>query len=324
MNLVKLNSKLNSSIGKYSFNQCIRMVLAHLYKKYPNEDFESLYKRLRFKANPSLSFAKSEIHEAKFVENSKGFRAEITLNFLTLSGASSPLPSHYSEMALNNHTEDKVLSDFLNFYNHHLHKMVYLIWEKQRYYMQYRDELEDKFSGYMLSVLGMYFKEQTENSKLNMKKLMPYIGVLSMKQKSTGTLTSVLRHYIDHDEVEIVQFIDMNANIPSWQRASLGVKNITLSDNFMLGESVKTKSLKFQVFLKNISWEWLFDYSILGKKMGELKELIRLTLSDPLESEFCLGIQKEKIQPVSLSSKYLGVNSFLGLPDNDVKIILNN
>lgn len=324
MNLEELNLKLNASIGKYSFNQCVRMVVAHLFKEYPREDFESLYKRLRFKANPSLSFAKSEINKIEFVKNSRGISVEITLNFLTLSGVSSPLPSHYSEMVLDSSSEDKVLSDFLNFFNHHLHKMVYLIWEKQRYYVQYQDGLKDKFSNYMLSLLGLYSNEQIQNSKLDLKKLMPYIGVLSMQQKSTGTLTSILRHYIEHEEVEIVQFIEMNANIPEWQRASLGIKNSTVSDDFMLGESVKTRSLKFQILLKNISWKWLFDYSVLGEKMTELKELIHLALRDPLEYELYLEIKKKNIKPVSLSKNYLGIDSFLGLPDNDMKIIINH
>ncbi len=324
MNLIELNSKLNTSIGKYSFYQCIRIVVTHFHNEYPNESFESLYKRLRFKTNPSLSFAKSEISKLEFFESTKGTCVEITLNFLSLAGSSSPLPSHYSEMILESHSEDEILSNFINFFNHHLHKMVYVIWVKQRYYVQYTDRLEDKFSNYILSLLGLYSKEQIQNSKLNIKKLMPYVGFLSMKQKSAGTLTSILRHYFGHYDIEIIQFIAMNATIPSWQRVSLGNRKCTLSNDFLLGDSIKTKSAKFQILLKNIPWMGLLDYSILGEKLKELKGLIHLALSDPLEYELCLGIQKNEVQPLSLSTKYLGINSFLGVPESEMKIIVSN
>jgi type VI secretion system protein ImpH len=324
MNLVRLNSKLNRSIGKYSFYQCIRMAVTYFHHEYPHESFESLYKRLRFKTNPSLSFAKSEISKLEFCENSKGYYVEITLNFLSLSGSSSPLPSHYSEMILHSHNEDKVLSSFIDFFNHHLHKLVYVVWVKQRYYVQYTDTLEDKFSNYILSILGLYSREQIQNSKLNIKKLMPYVGLLSMKQKSAGTLTSILRHYFEHDDIEIIQFITMKANIPLWQRSSLGNGNCSLSSDFLLGESVKTKSAKFQILLKNIPWKGLVNYSILGEKLKELKGLIHLALNEPLEYELCLGIQKNEVQPISLSSKYLGVNSFLGIPKSEKKILVSN
>lgn len=324
MNLDELNSKINLSVGKYSFYQCVRTLMAHLENKYPNEGFELLYKRLRFKANPSLSFAKSEISKIEFLQTRKGLQVELTVNFLSLSGSSSPLPSHYAEMVLNNHGENQVLSDFFNFFNHHLQKMVYLIWEKQRYFVQYSDTMEDKFSSYLLSLLGLYSQEQIKNSKINIKKLMPYIGLLSMKQKSTSSLTAILRHYLEHDAIEVVEFITMSTIIPAWQRVSLGVEKCSLSSDAMLGESIKTKSSKFQILLKNISWDGLFEYSVLGKKMSECRELIHLALSNPLEYELCLWIKKDEIQPVSLSSEYLGVNSFLGLPDDDRRIIVNN
>jgi len=322
MSVLELNAKIAPSVAKFSLSQGVRVVMTHLKELYPKEEPEVLYERLRFKSNPSLSFAKSELSKVEFVETNKGKNVELTLNFLGLFGASSPLPSHYCEMVLESADSDKMLSEFLNLFNHHIQKMAYPIWQRQRYYIQYQKDLQDKFSKYMLSLLGLYSQTQVKSSGLDLKKLLPYIGILSMKQKSAGTLVSVLRHYLEHDELEIVQCIEMNADIPSWQRSSLGDANATLGGDLLIGESLKTKSSKFQILLKQVSWDGLYEYSVHGKKMRELQELIDLALNEPLEHELCLELSKDEIKPCALGEHYLGVNSFIGTVQDDARIIL--
>ena len=324
MSVIELNEKIKPLVMKYSLPQGVRVVMTHLSDLYPKETPQILYERLRFKSNPSLSFAKSEISKIEFVETSKGKNVEMTLNFLGLFGAASPLPSHYCEMVLDSADTDEVLKDFLNLFNHHLQKMLYPIWERQRYYIQYQSGLEDKFSKYMLSVLGLYSETQVKSSNLNLQKLLPYIGLLSMRQKSAGTLTSILRHYLGHDELEIVQCVEMNESIPSWQLGSLGEENCTLGSDSLIGESVRTKGSKFQILLRNISFDGLYKYSLHGEKMGELQELINLALNEPLEHELCLEIKKENTEPFELSKHCLGINCFAGVVEEDAKIILSS
>jgi len=324
MSILALNQKIKPSVVKYSLPQGVRVAMTHLREFYPNETPSALYERLRFKSNPSLSFAKSELSKIEFIETEKGKNVEITLNFLGLFGAASPLPSHYCEMVLESADTDEALKDFLNLFNHHIQKMLYPIWERQRYYIQYQSNLEDKFSKYMLSILGMYSQTQMNDSHLNFQKLLPYIGLLSMKQKSAGTLVSILRHYLEHDALEIVQCIEMNEKIPTWQYGALGEENCSLGSNALIGESVKTKGSKFQILLKDVSFDGLYKYSLHGQKMGELQELIDLALNEPLEHELCLEIKKEETEPFALSKHYLGINCFAGAVEEDAKIILSH
>ncbi|PHR56522.1 MAG: type VI secretion system baseplate subunit TssG [Arcobacter sp.] len=324
MSVIELNEKIKPSVVKYSLSQGVRVAMTYLKELYPQEGPQVLYERLRFKSNPSLSFAKSELSKIEFIETAQGKNVELTLNFMGLFGASSPLPSHYCEMVLDSVHEDSVLKDFLNLFNHHIQKMIYPIWEKQRYYIQYQSGLEDKFSKYMLSFLGLYNETKVKNSKLNFTKLLPYIGILSMRQKSAGTLVSILRHYLDHDDLEIVQCIQMNEKIPSWQYSSLGDGNCSLGSNALLGKSVKTKGSKFQILLNNVSFEDCYAYSLHGNIMGELQELMDLALNEPLEHELCLEIKKEEVKPYALSQHHLGINCFLGSVNEDVKIILSH
>jgi len=324
MSVQELNEKIKPSVVKYSLSQGVRVAMTHLKELYPKEKPQSLYERLRFKSNPSLSFAKSELSKIEFIETPKGKNVELTLNFMGLFGAASPLPSHYCEMVLESADTDESLKDFLNLFNHHIQKMIYPIWERQRYYIQYQSGLEDKFSKYMLSFLGLYSQTQVKSSNLDFQKLLPYIGILSMKQKSAGTLVSILRHYLDHDDLEIVQCITMNEKIPEWQFSSLGEENCSLGSNALMGESVKTKGSKFQILLNNVSFDGCYEYSLHGNKSAELQELMDLALNEPLEHELCLSLSKEEIEPCTLSQHHLGINSFIGTVSEDAKIILNH
>ncbi|WP_457745783.1 type VI secretion system baseplate subunit TssG [Sulfurimonas sp.] len=304
--------------------QGVRVAITHLRNFYSHESTQQLYERLIFKSNPSLSFAKSELSKMEMVETHEGKKIEITLNFLGLFGASSPLPSHYSEMVLDSADGDEILKDFLNLFNHHLQKMAYPIWERQRYYIQYQHDLKDKFSKYILSFLGLYSQTNERSTSLDLNKILPYVGLLSMKQKSAGTLVSILRHYLQHDKVDIVQHIVSTLEIPSWQLNSLGKKNTTLGQDTLLGDKIKAKSAKFQILLKDIAFNGLYEYSLHGKKMLELQDLIDLALNEPLEHELCLEIRKENCEPFTLSKHYLGINCFLGEVQKDVKIILSS
>lgn len=225
LNLELINLRMQQNMKKYTLPQAIRIIMHYLRLYYPNEEMPVLFKKIRFKSNPSLAFQKSEVQNIQFIDKEK-MHVEITINFLGIFGSSSPLPSHYSELVLRSFDEDKVLFDFLNLFNNNLQKFIYPIWEKQRYYIQFQRDLQDKFSKYMLSILGLYSNIKVDDNKLNFKKLMPYIGLLSMRQKSSGTLASIISHYLDYKKIEVLQCITMDSKIPSWQYAQLGKKTM--------------------------------------------------------------------------------------------------
>jgi type VI secretion system protein ImpH len=325
MNIIEINKRIKESTSKYSLPQSIRVVCAYLKKFYPSLNQDKLYEKIIFKANPSLAFQRSEINKIVFVKTDSDVKVEMTLNFLGIFGSSSPMPSNYTEMVLDSVDSDMVLHDFLNLFNHHLQRFVYPIWKKHRYYIQYKSDLKDKFSKYILSFLGLYSHSQEASSSLDLQKLIPYIGILSMKHKSAGTLKSILRHYLSHNDIEIVQCIPSKYKIPSWQYSSLGESNISLGSDFLIGESIVSKNAKFQILLKDVTSADLVKYSVLGKKMKELNELVSFSLKEPLEHEVCLKIKHEEKSMLVLDQndkRYLGVNSWIGESYFDEQIII--
>lgn len=320
----EINKKLKVKVAKYSMIQAIRVSATYLKMFHKNESFDKLYERLIFSSNKSLSFQKSEVHNIEVLEVEDGINIVLTINFLGLFGSSSPLPSHYSEMVLRSYDDDKVLHDFLNLFNNRIQKLVYHIWERNRYYVQYQNDLEDKFTKYMLSIMGLYEQYNYQTTILDLKKLLPFIGVLAIKHKSVGTLTALLRNYFEHDDIEIEQFIPNEIEISKHQQNKLGLNNSKLGSSFLIGSSLKTRSGKFKIIINNITWDQLYDYSSTGKKMQELDELIKLSLNEPLDYEVSLYLKDDQIEPFTLNNFYLGVNTYMGNEYKQQEIIAKN
>ncbi|MCP4972046.1 MAG: type VI secretion system baseplate subunit TssG [Arcobacter sp.] len=321
-----INKRMKESKFNYSLPQAIRIVCAYLNKIYPEFEYEKLYNKIIFKSNPSLTFQKSEIEDINFISFNNDIKVEITLNFLGIFGSSSPMPSHFTEMVLNSRDNDKVLYDFLNLFNHHLQRFIFPIWKKHKYYIEYKHDLRDSFSKYILSFLGLYSNINITNStSLNLRKLIPYIGILSMKHKSAGTLKAIIRHYLSHNDIEIIQCVDSTYKIPSWQYSSLGNSNMSLGSDFLIGETIVSRNGKFRILFKDSNNEDLIKYSILGKKMDELNELIFFSLNEPLDHDVCFEIKKNNKKKFILKESekiYLGINSWIGIPKYDEKIII--
>lgn len=317
------NEKLAKVARRASLPQMVRRSLQYLKELHPRFSVETLYDKIRFRGNPSLAFQKKEIASATMVNDENGLHIELTLNFLSIFGSASPLPSCYCELVLRSVDEEKVLSDFLDLFNHHAQRLVFPTWLKHRYYVQYQNDLKDRFSKYMLSILGLYVEYQERSSLLNIHRLLPYIGILSMRARSAGSIRSILRHYLAHDKVEIEQCALNAARIPDWQRAALGSKNSSLSVDCVIGDYVNNRAAKFRVVLRSAMWQTLVDFSYHGKKMDEIDELIEFMLKEPLDYEVALHVEKERVEPLSLSDKnsaYLGVNSVIGLVGRDLEV----
>ncbi|MDD5053564.1 MAG: type VI secretion system baseplate subunit TssG [Sulfuricurvum sp.] len=324
MTTQEINHALKNVVAKASLPQAIRLCVHYLRHYYPKMEAAELYKKIRFRANPSLAFQKSDLTSATLQNNNDGTYIELTLNFLAIFGSSSPMPSHYCEMVLQSTDTDSVLRDFLDVFNHNIQKFVYPIWVKHRYYIQYQNNLEDPFSKYILSILGLYDEHQNKTSTLDLRKLMPYLGILGMQHKSSGTLLAILRHYLDHNNIEIRQCITDTVTIPDWQHSRLGNENCSLGKDFLVGESIKTNSTKFRIVLNSSAWHDLIEYGADGEKMKELNDLIAFILNEPLKYDLALKIEKEKIQHCVLSdpkSGYLGVNSVIGIPQENLEVI---
>jgi type VI secretion system protein ImpH len=322
-----VNSALENVVKNVTLPIAIRLVMTFLKQMYPKKDFDGLYECLYFTANPSLAFQTSDVQKVLFTINKTqgNVEVEMQLNFLSIFGASSPLPYHYNEAVLDDSHNDNILLDFLNMFNHRLKKLIYPIWRQQRYYIEYENDLKDNFSNYVLSIMGLNYEAHMQATSLNLHKLLPYAGILSMRQKSTGSLIAVLRHYFSHEHISIEEGIVSKSVIAEEQFVRLGDENCTLGMDMSIGEFVLTRNLKFRIHFEDAKWDTLHSFSLIGEKKEELNTLMHYVQTDPLDYDFAVTIKKENIEPCIMgenSQIHLGVNGWIGEIDEDKMVIV--
>ena len=323
--LKQVNHNIKKVLPNLTLPSSIHLIQRHLVEFYPTKSSDELYRHVHFRANTSLSFPKTEIADIRFVERNKEIEVEVELNFLGLFGASTPLPIHYAEEVRDDYGYDGNLIDFINLFNHHLQKFIYPIWKNSRYYVSYQKDLKDKYSKYLLSILGLYPQSQERDAELDFHKLLPFLGMLNLKQKSSGTLASIMRHYVGHNAIGIEECVVSKAVVPEWQKKKLGDSDAILGESLICGDFVTVSNLKFRINFYDVPWAYLEEYSLFGAKIEALKDLISFTLNEPLGFELALHIKKENIQSFKMdndSAFRLGINTWAGEADGVTTIVI--
>jgi len=319
-----INHTLQKVVKNITLPIAIRLIQNTLKEWFPNKNNDELYEMLLFKTPASLAFQRSDVQHIIFLQKTNGIRVEITLNFLSIFGASSPLPTHYNERVLEDSYNDQILLDFLDMLNHRIKKLIYPIWERQRYYVLYQEDLSDQFSKYILSFLGLYSQSQGVSTSLDLHKLLPFSGILSMHQKSTISLLNILKHYFSHEDIAIEEAIISKSILPKNQHLNLGEQNSLLGENTSIGTFILSRNLKFRIHFNKISWSDLKEFSLNGTKKIQLSDLIQLIQKTPLDYDVAITIPKEEIKPCILGKEdiYMGTNIWIGTPKDDQTIIL--
>src|SRR5690554_4037665 len=196
-------SSLGRSIREYSLFQGVMLVLHQLRQAHPQLDDDALYERLEFRANPSLGFPGTDIERVEFFREHGELRARLCINLIGLFGSGSPLPAFYSEQALGDSSGVNPTRDFLDLFNDRLQRLMLPIWRKYRYHSRYGASASDPVSTQMFALIGLGHPAMREAGDLNWKRLLPYLGLLSMRAQSAALLEAVLRYYFQHTSMRI-------------------------------------------------------------------------------------------------------------------------
>ena len=187
-------SVLARGIREYSLFQAVLLVVDRLREAHPELDDDALYDRLEFRANPSLGFPASDIDRVDFFEEHGQVRARLRVNLLSLVGAGSPLPAFYGEQALGEE-DGNPTRDLLDVFHHRLQRLMLPIWRKYRYCASFQSGAQDPFSEQLFALIGLGGENIRKASQLNWKRLLPYLGLLSLRAHSAALIEAVLRYY---------------------------------------------------------------------------------------------------------------------------------
>ncbi len=311
-------------IGSYSLFQAIDLCCKWLAEVNQLSE-EAAYHLIRFHGNASLAFPKSDVESVRFYLEEALIRALFVINSSNLLGAGSPLPAHYCEMVAYDDESGRCIRDFLNIFNQRLQSLLYPIWKKYRYYLQYQEAATDPFSARMFALIGLGYEEMRVKTHIDWPRLLPYLGLLSMKAQSAAVLESVLRYYFRHAAIEIESCVARRVSIPTDQLNQLGLENHELGHSLVLGETVLDRRTTFRIHIGQLDWE-LFHYFLpIGKGYVVLQELVGFVLREPLAFDIALSLQQAASPEFALSSESesrLGWTSWLGTQPQQNKIII--
>lgn len=318
-------SSLGRTIREYSLFQGVMLVLQQLRQAHPTLDDEALYERLEFHANPSLGFPGTDIERVEFFREHGELRARLCINLIGLFGSGSPLPAFYSEQALGDSLGENPTRDFLDLFNNRLQRLMLPIWRKYRYHSRYTPGATDDVSTQMFALIGLGYPALRQAGDLNWKRLLPYLGLLSMRAQSAALLEAVLRYYFQHTNMHIEECIERMVDIDAEQQNRLGLTNSQLGSSLVLGDRIRDRSGKFRIHIGDLSWERFHDFLPTGAAHNPLLTLMRFCLRTPLAFDIRLQLQREAIHPLHLARDNLcrlGWTSWIGHTDSHPEVTL--
>ncbi|MBH3369070.1 type VI secretion system baseplate subunit TssG [Pseudomonas carnis] len=287
-------------IREYTLFQAVLQVTEHLREAHPLLDDDALCDQLEFQANPGLGFAAHDIDRVEFFMEQGQLRARLRLNVLGLFGAGSPLPAFYGEQAFAERSGGNPTRDFLDLFHHRLHRLMLPIWRKYRYRACFRAGANDRFSEQMFALMGLGAAAIRGVCRVDCKRLLPYLGLLSLRVHSAALIESVLRYYFMHEALFLEQWVARTVEVCQTQRNHLGRANSALGDDLVLGHRIADRSGKFRVHVRALCWERFHDFLPTGSAYQPLRSLVRLTLRDPLDYDLSLMLAQGQIKALHI------------------------
>lgn len=294
---------------------------------------------VRFRVPVSLAFPASEISEL-CPPTAHRRSAEMSVNFLGLTGPSGILPRHYTELLIRRHidfrgAEKNVLRDWLDLFNHRLISLFYRAWEKYRFWTNFeRGEhlrpVPDGFTVCLRSLIGLAppslhnrlrvsararadtASNCTEQVLAEIKdvSLLRYAGILSQRPRSALNLETMLRDYFQVP-VTVQQFQGQWLRLDEDDQSRLGGDGATavLGTGATVGPRVWNVQGKFRICLGPLRYTqfcaFLPDSSLekSRKAFFLLSRLVRLFVGPEFDFDVQLNLHGSEVPPACLADQ---------------------
>ncbi len=294
-----------------------------------------LASRVSFRNSLSLSFPPSEIEALRAVWSDLNAavaqrddaatqrrleRVELTPAFVSLLGTAGTLPTHYTELLAQRETlhRDGGARAFLDIFLHRAVALFYEAWRKHRLAIQFEADRRNQFLPLMLSIAGIGHRGLRDRLKAGDggvadDALAHFAGPLQRRPVSSRTLQQVLAYYF-RIPVKLDQFVGRWFTLPLANQSALGMANMELGRNLVMGDRVWQRDLRIRVTLGPLGGERFARFLPGGSGALALRELLALLGGPTFEYEVRLEVKTEDLRGVTLSNDAaprLGWDSFL-------------
>jgi type VI secretion system protein ImpH len=249
---------------------------------------------VRFFAHQSTASPASEIQALKFQD---GKPAEMTVNFMGLTGPQGLLTLYYTEYVMERmRRKDHTLQDFLDIFNHRAISLFYQGWKK------YRSGLTSGLTGarplatQLQALIGIGTKGLQNSQDIDDETLVHYAGLFSQQPHSAIALEQILSDYFDVP-VEVEQFVGAWCALDQSSQCSLdesGRASEKLGQGAIIGDEMWDKQAVVRIKLGPLSLAEYLDFLPTGTAWKPLKALVRFYANDQFDFEAQLILRREE------------------------------
>jgi len=311
----RLIQDLTAGARGFSFFQAVRLLEAsepdrpRVGRRGPVRE-----EAVRFRPNLSFGFPGADLDRVEPLEGD-GPPYRVTVNFLGLYGASSPLPAFITEDILDADPDESGQRDFLDLFHHRLISLFYRCWRKYRHQVQYRAGAKDETSGRLYALAGLGMPELREGLALDRERLLSYLGLMALRGRSPAKIAGVLTDYLGGVPVQVESFVPRTVHLGPAARNAVGRRHTRLGRDFVLGSNVRDISGKFRVVLGPMSLARLRRHLPGAPDHAPVRALVRLMLSEPLAFDVTLRLKADEVPKWDLEPEgpcRLGWTTWLG------------
>lgn len=298
---------------RYSFFQLVDLIHRHHGDDLERDnDDQPQRERIRFSASAGLGFPGSDVVSALSPEHEHA-PYQLEVSFLGLHGAQSPLPGYYLEdLAWEAGQNLGIRRHFLDFFNHRLVTLFHRAWRKYRYYVRFQPGASDGFSELIFALVGLGDSRLRQATPVNWSKMLAYAGLMAGRSRSPEVVSGIVAHCFDLDDVSIEQWVLRKVPIARDQQTCLGRCNGSLGNDTLVGSSIRDRSGKFVLRLRNLSRRRFGDFLPNGRDHHRLVKLVEFATREQLAYDLELQMRPKDIRAMQLGQDVrLGWNSFV-------------
>ncbi len=308
-----LKQNLLKEGSAYSFFQVIRLLERIDSHAVPDLGLSELDRLLRIRPNLSLSFPASDVEAVHEIEDGQRSRYEVVANFLGLYGASSPLPTFYTEDLMEEFADDEsVVRDFVDTLNHRLYLLFFESLQKYRPFYHIAKGGQNRYLSQLYCLEGL--GEQHYLSDIpDPVQLLRYIGLFSQRPRSAEGLKLLLGDVLGFT-ISITSCLFRKARIPEDQLLRLGISGGVLGEDCVLGRQLDDRMGKFRIEVGPLNSEEYRNFFPGSESYNRLVLFTDLYLQDPLEYEIEIYMREQQARTACLGSEQwskLGMDTWL-------------
>lgn len=324
---------------RFGFFQAVRLLERWLQRGQHLDEVQVLRQRISFRNSLSLAFAPSEIAALKLSQRPPTTdaqpagdpqrpdarcveRIELTPAFFGLLGAGGALPLHYTEQLAERETfqrgpDREAPRAFYDIFLHRATALFYQAWRKHRMPVQFEADRRNRYLPLMLAMAGLGHQGlrdrlRARDGGVSDDAVAFYAGTLQRRPVSAVALQRLLAQYFGVP-VRLENFIGRWFTLPPDNRSQLGLANMQLGHDMVMGDRVWQRDLRLRLHVGPLPRDKFQRFLPGGAAAIALKELLVLLTGTTLEYEVRLTLRADDVAGARLgtSAPRLGWDSFL-------------